>query len=54
MGHALFGLLLPAFAANSVMVMATHGRPETVTRWQRGIAWAVAAGGGLVSAGLVG
>ncbi|NUV62821.1 hypothetical protein G6W55_24545 [Streptomyces sp. CAI-85] len=51
---ALFGLLLPAFAANSVMVMATHGRPETVTRWQRGLAWTVAAGGGLVSAGLVG
>jgi hypothetical protein len=51
---ALFGILLPAFAANSVMVMATRGRPETVTRWQRGAAWVVAAGGGLVSVGLVG
>ncbi|MFJ7181523.1 hypothetical protein ACIQXA_35240 [Streptomyces massasporeus] len=51
---ALFGILLPAFAANSVMVMATRGRPEKVTWWQRGIACAVAAGGGLVSVGLVG
>ncbi|MGW0865641.1 hypothetical protein [Streptomyces sp. NPDC002611] len=51
---ALFGILLPAFAANSVMVMATRGRPEAVTWWQRGIACAVAAGGGLVSVGLVG
>ncbi|MFJ9739329.1 hypothetical protein [Streptomyces sp. NPDC101166] len=51
---ALFGILLPAFAANSVMVLATRGRPETVTWWQRGIACAVAAGGGLVSVGLVG
>jgi hypothetical protein len=51
---ALFGILLPAFAANSVMVMATRGRPESVTRWQRGIACAVATGGGLVSVGLVG
>ncbi|MEU0060829.1 hypothetical protein [Streptomyces sp. NPDC006334] len=51
---ALFGVLLPAFAANSVLVMATRGRPETVTWWQRGIACAVAAGGGLVSVGLVG
>lgn len=49
----LFGILLPAFAANSVMVLATRGRPDTVTRWQRGIAWAVAVGGGLTSAGLV-
>ncbi|MFF3400742.1 hypothetical protein ACFYW6_19700 [Streptomyces sp. NPDC002659] len=50
---ALFGILLPAFAANSVMVLATRGRPDTVVRWQRGIAWAVAVGGGLTSAGLV-
>ncbi|MGW7077638.1 hypothetical protein [Streptomyces sp. NPDC054866] len=50
---ALFGILLPAFAANSVMVLATSGRPEAVTRCQRGIAYAVAAGGGLVSIGLV-
>ncbi|WP_432118701.1 hypothetical protein [Streptomyces sp. bgisy032] len=51
---ALFGILLPAFAANSVMVLATRGRPETVTWWQRGLACAVAAGGGLVSVGLIG
>jgi hypothetical protein len=51
---ALFGILLPAFAANSVMVLATRGRIETVTWWQRGIAYAIAAGGGLVSVGLVG
>ncbi|MGW6317574.1 hypothetical protein [Streptomyces sp. NPDC055099] len=51
---ALFGILLPAFAANSVMVLATSGRPGAVTRWQRGLAYAVAAGGGLVSVGLVG
>ncbi|MGW1493832.1 hypothetical protein [Streptomyces sp. NPDC002402] len=50
---ALFGILLPAFAANSVMVLATRGRPDTVVGWQRGIAWAVAVGGGLASAGLV-
>ncbi|MFI6091880.1 hypothetical protein [Streptomyces sp. NPDC051218] len=51
---ALFGILLPAFAANSVMVLATSGRPGAVTRWQRGIAYAIAAGGGLVSVGLIG
>ncbi|MFE9772183.1 hypothetical protein ACFYOV_11015 [Streptomyces sp. NPDC005931] len=52
---ALFGILLPAFAANSVMVMATRGRRTmTATRWQRGIACTIAAGGGLLSAGLVG
>ncbi|MEV8594972.1 hypothetical protein [Streptomyces sp. NPDC052012] len=51
---ALFGILLPAFAANSVMVMATRGHAAEVTGWQRGLACAVAAGGGLVSVGLVG
>ncbi|MCK1823670.1 hypothetical protein MTQ10_29830 [Streptomyces sp. XM83C] len=51
---ALFGVLLPAFAANAVLVLATRGRPDEVTWWQRGIAGAVAVGGGLVSVGLVG
>jgi len=51
---ALFGILLPAFAADAVMIMATRGRVEKVTAWQRGAARAVAAGGGLVSVGLVG
>lgn len=50
---ALFGILLPAFAANSVMVLTTRGRPGSVARWQQGIAWAVAVGGGMASAGLV-
>ncbi|GAA0662448.1 hypothetical protein GCM10009535_47560 [Streptomyces thermocarboxydovorans] len=51
---ALFGILLPAFAANALMIMATRGPVEEVTAWQRGAARAVAAGGGLVSVGLVG
>lgn len=50
---ALFGTLLPAFAPNSVMVLAPSGRPGAVTRWRRGVAYAVAAGGGLFSLGLV-
>lgn len=50
---ALFGILLPAFAANSVMVLASRGRPEAVTQWQRGAAYVVAAAGGMVSVGLV-
>lgn len=33
---ALFVILPPAFAANSVMVLATSGRRGAVTRWQRG------------------
>ncbi|MCT7352075.1 hypothetical protein N4P33_07795 [Streptomyces sp. 15-116A] len=51
---AMFGVLLPAFAANSVMVMATRGHAARVAAWQRSVACAVAAGGGLVSVGLVG
>ncbi|MEY7978181.1 hypothetical protein ACF052_31690 [Streptomyces pilosus] len=50
---ALFGILLPAFAANGVLVLATRGNPGTVTARLRGLAFAVAAGGGLLSAGLV-
>ncbi|KES07894.1 hypothetical protein BU52_05555 [Streptomyces toyocaensis] len=50
---ALFGILLPAFAANAVMVLATRGNPAAVTAGQRGLAFAVAAGGGLLSVGLV-
>ncbi|WNO73893.1 hypothetical protein [Streptomyces sp. AM8-1-1] len=49
---AMFGVLLPAFAANSVMVLASRGRPEAVTRLQRWAAFAVAVGGGAVSVGL--
>ncbi|NEC26496.1 hypothetical protein G3I20_07980 [Streptomyces sp. SID8111] len=50
---ALFGILLPAFAANSVLVLATRGNPAAVTAPQRGLAFAVAAGGGALSAALV-
>ncbi|WKX72110.1 hypothetical protein [Streptomyces sp. XD-27] len=51
---AMFGILLPAFAANSVMVLASRGHRTEVTGWQRALAYAVAAGGGLVSVGLTG
>ncbi|WP_327324177.1 hypothetical protein OG735_17845 [Streptomyces sp. NBC_01210] len=50
---ALFGVLLPAFAANSVMVLATRGHAGRTAPWHRGIAYAVATAGGLLSAGLV-
>jgi hypothetical protein len=49
---AMFGVLLPVFAANSVMVLATNGRPEKVTRAHRWAAFAVAVVGGAVSVGL--
>ncbi|QGV79977.1 hypothetical protein [Streptomyces ficellus] len=48
-----FGILLPALAANSVMVLAARGRASAVTRLQRCAAFAVALGGGGVSVGLV-
>lgn len=50
---ALFGVLLPAFAANAVLVLATRGNPTTVTAGRRGLALAVAAVGGVLSVGLV-
>ncbi|WP_254712200.1 hypothetical protein [Streptomyces sp. TRM64462] len=49
---ALFGVLLPALAANSVMVLATRGRPDQAPRWSQGLAFLVAAGGGVLSVGL--
>ncbi|WP_433549270.1 hypothetical protein ACQPZG_32535 [Streptomyces sp. CA-294286] len=49
----LFGILLPACAAHSVMVLATRGRADRITRWHRGSACIVAAGGGIVSIGLL-
>lgn len=49
---ALFGVLLPALAANSVMVLATRGGPDRAPRWSQGLAYAVAAGGRLLSVGL--
>lgn len=39
---ALFVILLPAFAANSVMVLATSGRPGSGDPMAAGIAYAVA------------
>ncbi|MFD7241049.1 hypothetical protein ACFV6Y_03710 [Streptomyces massasporeus] len=50
---ALFGVLLPAFAANAVLVLMTRGNPGAVTAGRRGLAFAVAAGGGFLSVGLV-
>lgn len=50
---ALFGVLIPAFAANSVMVLATRGQMNNATGWHRGLAFTVAAAGGVVSVGLL-
>ncbi|MFI8206169.1 hypothetical protein [Streptomyces sp. NPDC085937] len=50
---ALFGILLPAFAANAVLVLTTRGNPATATTGRRGLAFAVAACGGILSVGLI-
>src|SRR5690606_10603686 len=39
----LVGILLPALAANPVLVLSTRGNPAAVTVPQRGLAFAVAA-----------
>ncbi|MGW6055412.1 hypothetical protein [Streptomyces sp. NPDC055189] len=50
---AFCGILIPAFAANSVMVMVTRGHTRKLAVWQQALAYAVAAAGGAVSVGLV-
>ncbi|WP_371750426.1 hypothetical protein OG302_42605 [Streptomyces sp. NBC_01283] len=50
---ALCGILIPAFAANSIMVMATRGHTRTLAVWQQALGYAVAAVGGAASVGLV-
>ncbi|PRH78265.1 hypothetical protein C6N75_15875 [Streptomyces solincola] len=50
---ALFGVLFPALAANSVVVLVSRGRAREVAAWQWGLASAVAAAGGLLSVALM-